>query len=164
MFKSALGKCRLEVCLESIIWHYRNWGHKIQPVQAEFIHAVRQMDMAKLICAFCDYVYGLKIAIVYSAANTPTSNWSFSLGSWFSSQNGWHFLKMSVALQFPVPLCARALMMQFKEFVSGLWTDTMMWNFTEGKLRNYTEHCYSDLKWALPKNWTFIYVYMGGQK
>jgi len=43
---------------------------------------------------------------VLSSKNTPTSNdmrnWSFSLGSWFSSQTGWHFLKVSVALQFPV--------------------------------------------------------------
>jgi len=43
---------------------------------------------------------------VLSSKNTPTSNdmrnWSFSLGGWFSSQNGWHFLKVSVALQLPV--------------------------------------------------------------
>jgi len=49
---------------------------------------------------------------------------------------------------------------QFKKFVSGYWTDTMMWNFIEGELWDYAEQCYTFLKWGLPKNWTFIYIYI----
>jgi len=34
-------------------------------MQAEFVHAARQMDMAKLMCIFHDCMNGLKIANVY---------------------------------------------------------------------------------------------------